>query len=389
MFGVQDVHVTTGRSLSTALVTAALASAGAGLIHAAAAGSHADNTTLAWLFALCAVAQIGWAALVVVRPHPFVVAAGVVVNAGCVAVWALTRTVGLGGAFGGVEEVGFQDLLAAVLATVAAVGGGLALARPGRARRLDAPAIAVASFLVLVLTVPAMAAGHAHDEGHSHEDGTASATASARTHTHDDGSAHEHAATPEPEAAATPTPTGTITSLDDPRLTTAQRRSATTLLETTRAGLRAFPDEAAVVAAGYTSIGDGRRLGSFEHFVNRAYVADGIELDPLRIESIVMHVQDDGTKRVASAMYILSPGKAMADAPDIAGALTPWHDHQNLCWDETGTRLAGILVNGVCRPGGTFRGTAPMMHVWLENTPCGPFAGIEGHGGSCEHTHPS
>ena len=29
-----------------------------------------------------------------------------------------------------------------------------------------------------------------------------------------------------------------------------------------------------------------------------------------------------------------------------------------------------------------------MMHVWLENTPCGPFAGIEGHGGAgCEHTH--
>jgi hypothetical protein len=373
---------TTARPLSTALVTAALASAGAGLIHAAAAGSHSDSSTLAWLFALCAVAQIGWAALVVVRPHPLVVAAGVLGNAGCVAVWALTRTVGLGGAFGGVEEVGFQDLLAAVLATVAVLGGSLALARPGRARRLDAPAVAVVSLLVLVLAVPTMAAGHAHEDDHSHDDATASVAA--RTETH----AHEHAPT-EPAAAATPTPTGTITSLDDPRLTSAQRRSATTLRETTRAGLRAFPDEAALVAAGYTSIGDGRRSGAFEHYVNREYVADGIELDPLRIESIVMQVQPDGSKKVASAMYILSPGKTLADAPDIAGSLTPWHDHQNLCWDDTGTRLAGVLVNGVCRPGGTFRGTAPMMHVWLENTPCGPFAGIEGHGGSCDHAHTS
>jgi hypothetical protein len=33
------------------------------------------------------------------------------------------------------------------------------------------------------------------------------------------------------------------------------------------------------------------------------------------------------------------------------------------------------------------RATAPMLHVWLEDTPCGPFAGIEGHGGSCDHAH--
>ncbi len=379
---------TTVRPLTTTLAAAAVASVGAGLIHAAAAGSHSDNTTLAWLFALCAVAQIGWAGLVVARPLRLVVLAGMAVNAVCVAVWALTRTVGLGGAFGGVEEVGFQDLLAAVLATVAVVGCGLALVRPSRARRLDVPAIGVACFLVLVLAVPAMAAGHSHDAGHSHEDATTSVAASARAHSHAAAasSPHEHATAP---SAAPATPTGTIISLDDPRLTTEQRRNATTLLETTRAGLGAFPDEAALVAAGYTSIGDGRRSGGFEHYVNREYVADGVELDPLRIESVVLRLEPDGSKTVASAMYILSPGKTMADAPDVAGSLTPWHDHQNLCWDETGTRLAGILVNGVCRPGGTFRGTAPMMHVWLENTPCGPFAGIEGHGGGCDHTHTS
>ena len=97
--------------------------------------------------------------------------------------------------------------------------------------------------------------------------------------------------------------------------------------------------------------------------------------------------QPDGTKTVESAMYILNPGRTLADAPDIAGTLTSWHDHQNLCWDDNG-HIAGILVNGVCRPGGTFRGTSPMLHVWVEDTPCGPFSGIEGHGGAgCEHTH--
>ena len=127
-------------------------------------------------------------------------------------------------------------------------------------------------------------------------------------------------------------------------------------------------------------------MGAFEHFVNSAYMTDGRELDPHAIESIVLERLPDG-KKVASAMYILNAGRTLADAPDIAGTLTPWHDHQNLCWDDAG-HVVGVLVNGTCRPSGTFRGTAPMMHVWLENTPCGPFAGIEGHGGAgCDHTH--
>jgi hypothetical protein len=78
----------------------------------------------------------------------------------------------------------------------------------------------------------------------------------------------------------------------------------------------------------------------------------------------------------------------MADVPDVAGPLTTWHDHQNLCWDESGVRLAGVVVNGTCTPGGVQRGTSPMLHVWITEHPCGPFAGIEGHGnGTCTHEH--
>jgi hypothetical protein len=115
---------------------------------------------------------------------------------------------------------------------------------------------------------------------------------------------------------------------------------------------------------------------------------DGRELDPAAIESIVLQKQADGTKRVMSAMYILEPGTTMDDVPDIAGSLTTWHDHQNLCWDASGVRLAGVLRDGVCVPGGTFRPTPPMIHVWVDDPECGPFTGIEGHGGgTCEHSH--
>jgi hypothetical protein len=311
-----------------------------------------------------------------------VVATGLALNAACVIAWVLSRTVGLTGPLAGVEDVGIPDTIAAVLATIACFGAIAVLLMGSRASsRLDVPVLVVTTVAVLALVVPAMAAPHTHgDHDHEHAD---VATAS---HGHDDtvaaGSTHSHT-----DASAIDD-TAPIISLADARLTEAQRARAISLLVSTRAAMQArFPDRASVEAAGYIWIGDGRRAGGYEHFVQQDYLTDGLELDPEHIESIVLQRQADGSERVVTAMYILERGKTMADVPEIAGSLTTWHDHQNLCWDGNG-KLAGIVVNGVCRPGGTFRATAPMMHVWLADPPCGPFAGVEGHGaGDCAHTH--
>lgn len=384
------------RRPGSAELVAAAASAGAGLVHAAAAGSHNGDTTLMWLFACTAVVQLGVAAWLVLQPGRPAAGTTAVVNGIAVLAWIASRTVGLAGPLDGVEPVGTQDLLAAVLGAVATVGALGAIRAPhgGEARRpASSLAVALTTVVVLLLAVPAMAAEHTH--GDSHEHGHGDTTAAAHEHagdaSHDDGhdDGHDHGADHDHAGDAdTATATGPIVSLDDARLTRQQRRDATALLASSRAALRAFPDEATVVAAGYRSIGDGRSVGGFEHFVKAEYLVDGRELDPGAIESIVLQKQADGTKRVMSAMYILERGKTMADAPDIAGELTTWHDHQNLCWDETGTRLAGVVRNGVCVPGGTFRPTPPMLHVWVDDPPCGPFTGIEGHGGAtCEHDH--
>jgi hypothetical protein len=224
---------------------------------------------------------------------------------------------------------------------------------------------------------------HSHDDGdHTHRAAAAAPEhAHADAHDHDDG--HDH------DDAVAVDDTAPIVSLSDGRLTDAQRARALSLLVSTRAALLArFPDKGSVEAAGYQWIGDGRRPGGYEHFVKQEYLTDGVELDPERIESIVLLRQADGREVVVTAMYILERGRTMADAPDLAGSLTPWHDHQNLCWDGNG-RLAGLYVNGQCRPGGTFRATPPMMHVWLTDPPCGPFTGVEGHGEGCEHSHGS
>jgi hypothetical protein len=85
-----------------------------------------------------------------------------------------------------------------------------------------------------------------------------------------------------------------------------------------------------------------------------------------------------------SGMYILSLGKTMADVPYIAGSLTTWHDHDNLCF--SGTQLVDIADNGVCEQGSLVN-TPPMLHVWVEANPCGPFAAIDEHGDVCDATH--
>lgn len=217
--------------------------------------------------------------------------------------------------------------------------------------------------------------------GHDPEVITTVPGATTATTTHDHGGTTTVPPTTLPGAPTTTTvPTGPIISINDSRLTAAQSAAAVDLLARTKAAMHAFPDEAAVVAAGYISIGDG--VTGFEHFVNVGYLTDDHEVDPNHIESIVLRVSG-ATKTVESAMYILSTGSTMADVPEIGGELTTWHDHQNLCWE--GIRVVAVTdADGNC-PRGEFRATAPMLHVWLTDQPCGPFAGIEGHG-SC-HSH--
>jgi hypothetical protein len=172
--------------------------------------------------------------------------------------------------------------------------------------------------------------------------------------------------------------------VDDPRLTPAQQQAARDLIARTAVGMQAFPTVAAVEQAGYLSIGDGGTDG-YEHYVRWQYLSDAFEVDPSHIESIVVKKNGDGTKTVVSAMYILSLGETMANVPDIAGELTTWHDHTNLCWE--GLKVVGTAVNGVCAQGSLIV-TPPMLHVWMVENPCGPFAGIDDHGGACViHDH--
>lgn len=384
--------MSTDRSFAWAKVAAAT-SAGAALVHAAAAGTHGDTQQLVRLFTLTAAAQGAVAITLLITRARWAAATTIVVNGAAVAAWAMSRTIGIRAVDALVERepIGTQDLTAAVLATAAMLAGAMALRAAGSTRAATWPAWLPGAAMVLAV-VPAIvgvAAPHAHDDhvdDHGHG-GTGLAAAPVTPEHHDVGSAATHDHDDDSDAAglaADPKLTGADTS----HASTEELTAALDLIDATRTGetVTTITTTEQAEAAGYVWIGDGRRSGGFQHYIHPGYLADGTTLDPDAVESLVFENTDAGPLLV-SAMYVLDVGATMDDVPEVAGDLTVWHDHQNLCWDESGQRLAGVLVAGRCRPGGELRPTPPMLHVWLSEHECGPFAGIEGHGSSCAHEH--
>jgi hypothetical protein len=74
----------------------ALSSLGSSAIHAAVCPSHfREATAFGVFFIVISAAQAGWAIAIILRPSRRLLLAGAIGNAGVVALWVLTRTVGL------------------------------------------------------------------------------------------------------------------------------------------------------------------------------------------------------------------------------------------------------------------------------------------------------
>ncbi|MGH9230100.1 MAG: hypothetical protein ACRD07_15495, partial [Acidimicrobiales bacterium] len=177
---------------------AALASIGAGAIHATAAGAHSEHRAAVVAFALTAVFQIGWGALLLVRPSRAVALAGVAGNAAAVGGWVLAKTSGIGFVTGldVQEDPRFADTLAAALALVAVVGALVVLtpalsARVGRVGGRRPALVGVAALAAMALTVPGMVSAGSHSHAGGHADG-----GDAGGHEHDGEAAagHDHGA---------------------------------------------------------------------------------------------------------------------------------------------------------------------------------------------------
>mgnify|MGYP001178202191 FL=1 len=114
-----------------------------------------------------------------------------------------------------------------------------------------------------------------------------------------------------------------------------------------------------------------------------SWINDDITLNPNFPESLVYEPQPDGSKKLVSAMYMLPSTVALADVPDIGGALMQWHIHDNLCFtkDPDQPTVRGITnAKGECPSHLQKFPSAPMIHVWITPHKCGPFAALEGIG---------
>jgi hypothetical protein len=371
---------------------AAIASLGAGAIHATAAGAHGDPRAAATAFAVTAALQIGWGALALVRSGTPVSLAGVAVNAGAIGGWVLAKTSGIGFVDGldAKEDPQFADTLAAGLAAVAVIGALLALARRVDWVARPRPAlVGAAALATLALAVPGMVStgNHSHAGGHGHDDEAAG-------HGHGGEAGHDHAemAEPKPYDATLPVDLG-----GTPGVTADQQAEAEELVTETLETLPKFADWTTLEAQGWYSIGDG--ITGHEHFINWPLLDDGREFDPDYPESLVYEVDRTGEKKLVAAMFMLERGVSLDDAPDIGGDLIQWHEHNDICYrgEENKWRIGALAAPPAECPPGTFRtGQSPMVHVWITPHECGPFAALEGNGGGeipegearlCDHHH--
>ncbi len=168
-----------------------------------------------------------------------------------------------------------------------------------------------------------------------------------------------------------------------PGVTADQQARAEDLLYRTREILPKFALTKTALENGFTSIQDAGT--GVEHYINWSYINDEYELNPNYPESLVYQVGAGGKRTLVSAMYMVGDEYELATVPDVGGALTQWHIHNNLCFDQdpsvTGvTRVVGVTSeNGPCSFGIKLNPN-PMLHVWLVPQKCGPFAALEGVG---------
>jgi hypothetical protein len=370
------------------LAVAGAASLGAGAVHAAAIGVHSEHHQAVVAFTVVAAVQLGFGAVALARPGRLLVALGAIANIAVIGGWGMAKLNGISWVDGleAAEDPQLADGLAAGLAALAVLAAVAHLLSVGSTALRRSPLLTgTAAVVVAALAVPGMlaAGSHSHAGGHHDEAGAA-----AHEHGGAEGAAHtDSVVPPKPFDPALPIDLGGVEGV-----TPEQQASAENLLAVTLTRLPKFANPEFAESQGFVSIGDGF-LGH-EHYLNAANMNDDRLLDPDYPESLVYDTSVEPKKLVA-AMFMMDKGKTLADVPELGGKLTQWHVHDNLCF--SGPRVAGLTdAQGNCAQGLTKGDATPMIHVWIEPHPCGPFAALEGVAGGtipegearlCDHAH--
>jgi hypothetical protein len=182
-----------GQESPTGLIWAALASIGAGISHAAAAGVHGEHRQAAIAFAALALFQVGWGALALVRSWPWIAWLGVAGNSLALAGWLVAKTSGISFIDGleTAEGPGFADTIVAVLALIAVAGALTAAVAPELLRMPSISSVPVAAVTAAVVMAATVATGAHHHDGEGHEHETATIGDHDDDHEHTSGDDHD------------------------------------------------------------------------------------------------------------------------------------------------------------------------------------------------------
>lgn len=253
-------------------------------------------------------------------------------------------------------------------------GGGIAIIVAGIlmylvARALESPnklifALPAAGLVALATASFALAAttGTLGGPNHVHDDGT--------VHTHTE---HEAFVANQPHNPAnSKLPGVTHDHGEAVAITTGELEAAAKLVADVRAGTARYEDLKVAQQEGYFLLAGGRT--GLAHYHNQAFHTDGRIVDPSKPEDLMYLRLADGTTKLVGVMFLM-PNSTQA-GPRVAGPLTAWHAHDNLCFSATLGRISGFTdSNGKCAAGSVFMGKTPeMMHVWLVDNPNGVFS---------------
>jgi hypothetical protein len=343
------------RSPAVALALTSLAASG---IHFAVMADHfAEAFVFGLFFAVVAWAQALWAVAVVVAPVRIVLTSGIIGNLAVIAVWAMSRTVGvpLGPEPWTPESIGPADLLCGVLEGAIVLGCVLLLrhdmadATPDQDRRavVALPALLAFGVALAVGTSVAIAASpeHEHAEaGHSH--------------------AAEH----------------TASSHDGHVLVGGNGEPDLTQIAVIRHAMRKYLDVRDARAAGWEQEHrDWPELGA--HFARNSDWDGSFPARPgLRIrqpEFLMYSRYLTGHWKLVAVAYVFDQALYPQPPKGLVGA--QYHQHAWNCiknGDELEEEDWGVLsreeckiMRGVWSPGGVW-----MTHVWLVGNPDGIFA---------------
>jgi hypothetical protein len=367
---------TVGRYLRWLLAALSL---GAGVIHFAVSGEHYD---LSWahgtFFAVVAWLQLSWAVAVVVRPTRWLLAAGALLNAGILGVWAVSRVWGvpIGPDAWTPEAVGWSDALSSVCELGIVALALAVLVRPEVAQRKLRPAIAVpvvgiAGLGVAVISslafTPALASSHDHHEAAGSDTQGAAA------------SGHDHGAVASGHTRGVTTLNGQEVKGVKAQDVKEESQANQPLDATTRATLKTqladardfalrYPTVADATAAGYRLAG-GFAPGSGAHYITYGGLTGQGAFDSTKPISLIY----DGTNPTSQVIGLMYYGMGQGAPEGFAGPNDHWHRHSNVCLkngpgglevpfpadqDVTAAQCADVKGN-------LLKTTGYMVHAWV------------------------